>query len=246
MISLLNQNALPSFKTNWQSTYIRSRFLAYGGDAAFAPFFTDERGNVLSVLNRHAVFYAERFDAKEWALFLSMHPDIDAVCTSMAVANALEKELHCTIKEKRIMHLKAPLPPPSETVTEQMPRQVYPLLKEVFGDTMPAFDEWYVDISHRIRHQNCTVAGIIREGVTVSTAMTVAESENAVVIGAVATAESARKQGFAAQCIQYLTAKNKRKTIMISPKNVYAQRLYTSMGFEVFDIIGELTIKKEE
>lgn len=246
MIRLFAGEALPELSINWQSTYIESRFLAYGGTAPFAPFYMDDNNSVLSVLNGHAVLYAEELDVQEWACFLAMHPDITTVSASLEIATALAAVLQQPLQTKKVMQLQSPLSVAVTEAEEQMPRQVYPLLSKVFDDTMPAFEDWYVDVSHRLRHNNCTLVGVCWEGETVSTAMTVAQSADAVVIGAVATAEKARKRGYAAQCIGYLAEKHKEKTVMISPKNVYAEKLYEKMGFVVTDTIGQFTTKKED
>ncbi len=246
MIRLLKAETLPSFEVNWQSTYITSRYLAYGSDAAFAPFYIDEHNTVLSVLNGHGILYATQPDIEEWTCFLAMHPDITTVTASAEIAKTLAITLQQPITGKKVMRLTTNLSVPTAAVTEQMPRQIYPLLSEVFGSTMPAFDDWYVDVSHRLRHDNCTVAGITWDGQTVSTAMTVAQTGQAVVIGAVATAQKARKRGFAAQCIAYLANKHAGKEIMISPKNPYAEQLYTEMGFTVTDTIAQINTKEED
>ncbi|MBP3382275.1 MAG: GNAT family N-acetyltransferase [Clostridia bacterium] len=246
MIRLFTGDSLPTFDVNWQSTYIISRFLAYGGNAPFAPFYMDENDTVLSVLSGDAVLYATHLNIEEWACFLAMHPDITTVTASWDIATSLADTLQKTVQPKKVMRLQNALSVTPTLVTEQTPRQIYPLLKAVFGDTMPAFDDWYVDVSHRLRHNNCTVAGVSLENEPVSTAMTVAQSADAIVIGAVATSQKARKRGYAAQCIGYLADKHKEKTVMISPKNSYAEHLYTNMGFVVTDTIGQIYIRKED
>ena len=245
MIRLLTNQSLPAFDINWQSTYIQSRYMAYGGNASFAPFFIDDNNTVVSVLNGHAVLYATQFNADEWSCFFAMHPDITTITASWDIAQMLADALETCVHPKKIMQLQGALSSAAALVTAQTPRQIYPLLYQVFGDTMPAFDEWYVDVSHRLRHGNCTLAGISRENETVSTAMTVAQSPKAIVIGAVATAPTARKRGYAAQCIGYLAEIHKDKTIMISPKNPYAEQLYSDMGFTVIDTIGQINLREE-
>ena len=42
-----------------------------------------------------------------------------------------------------------------------------------------------------------------------------------------------------------LADKNSGKEIMISPKNPYAERLYTDMGFVIMDTIAQINIKEE-
>lgn len=243
MIRMLNGDDLPSMRIGWESTYITSRLLAYGSNASFAPFYVDESGTVLSILNAHAVMYAENPDPYEWATFLSMHPDIVKITAPLTIAKRLAEILDKTVSEKKVMRLQGALPVPTFAVTEPSPRYIYPLLSHVFGDTMPAFDGWYVDVSHRVRHENCTIAAVERDDTVVSTAMTVAQTPYAVVIGAVATAPTARKQGLAAGCIGYLAHKHIDKTIMISPKNPYAEQLYETLGFAVSEILGEISIE---
>ncbi len=244
MIKAFNNDSLPPLPTSWQSTYITSRFLSYGGNAPFAPFYTDENGTILSVLNTHAAMCTTTLDVQEWAIFLAMHPDILTVTAPLAVAEKLAQTLGSTVSEKKILRLNAPLQPPQITITEPSPRLVYPLLSAVFGDTMPPFEDWYVDVSHRVRHGYCTVAAVERNGAVASSAMTVAEAPDAVVIGAVATAENARKQGFAAECIRYLAQKHADKTVLISPKNAYAERLYTTLGFTNYDTLGQFSTER--
>ncbi len=250
MIFLWTKENLPRMSVSWQGTYIASRFAAYGTNQQFAPFYADEKGNMLSILDGKAVLAGETIDIDEWAIFLSMHPEIEVVTSEKHFAQQLAEHFQKKCTYKTVMRLENALPPVEIPLVSPTPRQMYPLLLEVFGDTMPAFDGWYVDVSHRMRHNICKTAGIEREGKLVSTAMTVAESADAAIVGAVATAASHRKMGLASQCLRGLVAdiltKNKHKTIMISPKNSGAERLYASMGFAVCGEIGEMRIRDDK
>lgn len=71
----------------------------------------------------------------------------------------------------------APLSPemPDSVLVSPTPREVYPLLCACFGDTLPPFESWYADVSHRLRHGHCRLVGI-RAGETLAAcAMTTAE-----------------------------------------------------------------------
>lgn len=248
MIRLWTENYLPPLPLDWQGTYVSSRFAAYGANTQFAPFYADEKGSILSVLDGNAVLCGEDTHTEEWAVFLCMQPDIFTVCTAWHIAEKLAAFLKKPVTNKKVMRLQSPLLPPDISLVHPSPRQMYPLLSEAFGETMPAFDNWYVDVSHRIRHGICQTAGVERDGKLVSTAMTVAQSDTAAIIGAVATAAVYRKQGMASQCLRELataiTAENDQKAVMISPKNSGAEKLYASMGFTVCGEIGEIQLKE--
>lgn len=248
MIRLWTEDTLPKLSPNWQGTYVLSRFAAYGTNARFAPFYADEKGNFLSVLDGNAVLSGTDIHVEEWAAFVAMQPEIRIFSADGTIAKRIAELLQKPILSKRVMRLEHPLPTPSEPLIAPTPRQMYPLLTLVFGNTMPPFESWYVDVSHRVRHGICKTAGIERDGALVSTAMTVAESAEAAIIGAVATAPNYRKQGMASRCLQGLAAaiyaENAQKTIMISPKNSGAEKLYADMGFAVCGEIGQIQIRE--
>ena len=244
MIHLYTEETLPTFTESWQDTYIRSRFLAYGSKERFAPFFCDEKGRMLSLLDGNGVLNGiSTENTAEWAAFFSMNPYITKLTADISIATELARILQKPMILKKIMRLETPLSKPDILLTEPSPRQMYPLLSTAFGEDMPAFDGWYVDVSHRIRHGICQTAGVERDGKLVSTAMTVALSEKAIIIGSVATAATHRKQGLASQCLKKLAAQNSEKVVMISPKNDSAEKLYTSLGFSVVDTLGEIILK---
>ncbi len=124
MIRLFTGDTLPSLEMNWQSTYIMSRFLAYGSKASFSPFYVDDNGAVLSVLNGHGVLYGKNFDIQEWACFLAMSPDILSVTTSKEIAQSLSKVLQKEVIEKKVMRLTTALSQATQAVIELTPRQV--------------------------------------------------------------------------------------------------------------------------
>ncbi len=242
MISLWTKPYLPDLSTAWQDTYVLSRFSAYGEKASFAPLYADDKGNFLSILDGNAFLCGPAIDVDEWSIFLSMRSDVSIISAERSIADAIAERLHKQVHVKKVMTLQNTLPAPSIALTIPTPRQIYPLLTSVFGGTVPAFESWYVDVSHRIRHGLCKTIGVERDEKLVSTAMTVAESSVAMILGAVATDGEYRKQGFAGQCLRGL-AQNEDRKIMISPKNEYAESLYASMGFVVSDFVGEIYIK---
>ena len=120
-------------------------------------------------------------------------------------------------------------------------RDVYKHLASVFTD-FPAFDGWYVDVSHRMRHGCCHIATIEDGDDIVSTALTVSETENAALIGGVATSFTHRKKGYATQCIKTLLSTLPQKIVYIAPVDADAQRLYQSLGFAAHDTWSEISL----
>ncbi len=241
---------LPPLPSTYSAAYILSRAAAYGCSAPFAPFYGDEKGNVLSILDGHAVLFCDTAHLEEWMTFLSMRSDILSLAADATIARSLASAMHLPLTLRAVMRLQVPITPPVPPPEEVSPREVYPLLQTAFGDTAPPFDGWYVDISHRIRHGLCHIAAIRRENQPVSAAMTVAECTHTAVIGGVATHPDHRRQGLAGQCVLGLAARilseNREKVILISPKNAPAERLYRSLGFQTEDQIGQLQWMNEE
>ncbi len=242
MIQLCTAQNAFTLPHNWQGTYCANRLKAYGIQADFAPFYKDENDGFLSILDGNGILCGTSIVLEEWATFISMHPAIKTVCMAFSQAEEIGSLLHREVSEKSIMRLQTTLPTPEIPLIQPSPREMYPLLSAVFGDTMPPFETWYVDISHKIRHGLCHTIGVQDNGKLVSCAMTVALTDTIAVIGAVATAETHRKRGYAAQCLRGLT-QNVRTIkpdteILISPKNDGAKRLYTALGFTVCDTIG--------
>lgn len=234
---------------DWCGTFIKSRFLAYGGNASFAPFYQDDDGNVVSLLDGNAMLSGGFSNVNEWAAFFTMHPDIVTITGEETVVRQLSNILQIPATVKQVMQYKNTGNFIERSVVLQPSiREMYSLLKAVFDAQMPPFENWYVDVSHRIRHELCNVAGVKKADVLVSTAMTVAESETAAIIGAVATHPEYRKRGYASMCIRSLvdrlTKEKDFRTIWISPKNDNALRLYSSLGFTVSGKIGQISIKE--
>ncbi len=242
MIQLCSAKDNFTLPQNWQGTYCANRLAAYGIHADFSPFYKDENGNVLSLLDGNGILCGTNIVLEEWATFISMHPAIKTVCMTLPQAEKIGDLLDKKVVQKPIMRLQSTMPASEIPLVQPSPREMYPLLSAVFGDTMPPFETWYVDVSHKIRHGLCQTIGVEVEGKLVSCAMTVALTDTTAVIGAVATQETHRKRGFAAQCLRGLIG-NVRKTnpnmeILISPKNDGAKHLYSALGFAMYDIVG--------
>ncbi|HCA04379.1 MAG TPA: hypothetical protein DEO32_00625 [Ruminococcaceae bacterium] len=97
----------------------------------------------------------------------------------------------------------------------------------------PSFDDFYVDVNHKLRHKTMRMYGV-REGKRlVAVAMTVAESDSGAVLGAVACDPEYRKSGYGSAIVKYIGNR-----IIADGKAVYLhraknanERFYEKLGF---------------
>lgn len=111
-------------------------------------------------------------------------------------------------------------------------REVYGLLCAEYGTLPGSFDEYFVDMSHRICHGVSGIYTITKNGRAVSTLTVTAMSRTAAVIGSVATRSQQRRRGLAG----YLTGKVTRQ-LCANGREVYLHRerkisIYEKAGFE--------------
>lgn len=114
-------------------------------------------------------------------------------------------------------------------------RAVYDLLARCADEsfTPPPFEDFYVDVNHKLRHRACRLCGIERDGDLAAVAMTVAESGSAAVLGAVACAPEYRRLGCGSAVVRALT-----NALIAEGKSVYLHRartanaaFYEALGF---------------
>lgn len=204
----------------------------YGADRPFCRFWVDGNGGALMVSEGVATL-CPADSLEEWSLFLTMSPDVHTVRTTAAAARRLASVWQCKAESGHVMCTDSVTV--SGAAADVPPAALYPLISDVFGTAIPSFDAWYADVHHRWRRGGFCSRAVCEEGRVVSCAMTVAQCEEAVLIGAVATHPAARGRGLASACVTALTDwyLQKGKRVYISPKNDKAETLYRHLGFTV-------------
>ncbi|GHU83151.1 hypothetical protein AGMMS50284_6210 [Clostridia bacterium] len=98
---------------------------------------------------------------------------------------------------------------------------------------VPDFDDFYVDLSHKIRKNTAMLCGVYVSGILISCACAVAIDEYAAVIGGVATLPEYKQQGFGSTAVasitEYLHKKNKR--IFLHRNLNKLEDFYTKLGY---------------
>lgn len=112
--------------------------------------------------------------------------------------------------------------------------EVYRLLKSCGSDTfeVPEYEDFILDMSHKIRHKTALCVGIREGEKLVSTAMTLAQSKNCAVIGAAATDKNYRNSGYGGKCVQALCKLLYDRDIFIMRDENENESFYKSLGFE--------------
>lgn len=216
----------------------------YGVDRPFCRFWVNDDGGVLMVSEGIATLHlGESFE--EWAVFLTMSPDVHTVRTDAATAEKLAQLWNVQAVCGHVMRGENVLL--CGNAAEAEPAALYPLICEVFTETIPPFDAWYADVHHRLRRGAFRSRAVCEEGRVLSCAMTVAECPDAVLLGAVATHPAARGKGLASACVTALTTayQEEGKTVYISPKNAAAEALYQRLGFVVCGEWGRVSKGKD-
>lgn len=113
-------------------------------------------------------------------------------------------------------------------------KKIYSLLCRTDDRIAPnCFEDYFLDLSHKIRHASAEVYSIYEGSEPISTAAVTSLSGSAAVIGCVATDHEYRNKGLASSLVYYITDRHMKKG-----REVFLQRekkigLYEKLGFEV-------------
>ncbi len=209
---------------------IHSLKRTYGLEVPFIRYYADNYGGLLSVMDGTGVLYCIE-NTEEWLVFIAMNPDIFRLHCSADIGRQLMNSGNWRGREGVVLKYVETRDVSFPIVCENpyLPH-VHTLLCSCFDEMVP-LSAWYPDVSHRLRH-NCGKIAVIMDGeLVVSTAMTVAETDTAALLGQVATHSDYRGRGYAKTCINSLISRCKDKTLYILPMTETARSLYEKMGF---------------
>lgn len=243
MIRLARAEDFPATCTHEAQVRICGLQLAYGLDVSFLQFYTDGEGALLSIMDGVGTFFGKEL-TDEWITFITMNPSIITIHTSAPLGYALSTTNHWSKNREGVVLVydgsgSEQYADDRINTAPYLP-DVYALLENHFPGISP-LDYWYPDVSHRIRHGNCHICVIQAGDTVVSSAMTVAETSDAAILGQIATHPDFRRKGLAQSCIKSAISTCKGKTLYILPIDVYAQSLYEKIGFYPCDTWAEYT-----
>lgn len=215
---------------------IRSYLNAYGTKYDFCKLFANETGGVILVYNSTMIADGS-FDESELDGFIQMLSPI-----TVEVPGNISLDL----SEQYVRTERTLFKAPDDICCGEdfgvkhntFISECFPILSEAFGIT--EFDEWYVDISHRIRHGISDI--YLYRTTTVTKSFDI---DGFVFLSHIATAKSDRGQGTAGKLLKWICEnqqKDCKDVYLYSKRERYT--FYQSLGFEkvLTDIVYEKKI----
>ena len=205
-------NELKDFvrQRNIYSCRIACLLESYGTNHDFARFWLqyNDKGKVVSAVASYygdsSVQLSEQSDVQELAELVEMMGCASVLCSRPLLAG----ESECGIVMSLCEDEKKDAVPSGEMQIVHEPdiSMVYGLLKSCSGDgfEVPAYEDFLLDLSHKIRHGTALCTGLMYKDRLISSAMTVAQSEECAVIGAVAAEAEYRGRGWGSVCVREL------------------------------------------
>lgn len=218
---------------------IISLYNSYSPHLAFVDYWliSDENGNITGAAARNG---------SSFLLFLTDSTDLDEVSSFLRVSGAAS--ILCDGKYKLnfssvrtsegvILSRNTLFVPIDNSLCIVQPdiRDAYYLIVRCADEnfTPPAFEDFYVDVNHKLRHQTMRMYGIREKNRLVAVAMTVAESKDGAVLGALACDPDFRNRGYGSALIKYISNLliSENKTVFLHRAQNANVSFYHKLGF---------------
>lgn len=220
---------------------IISLYNSYNAELAFVDYWlvtSDESNDCMGAIARSGtnfiIYLADESVIEEVSAFIRV-----AGASSVLCDDKFELDLYGgTSVSGFVLERSVPIDFDDDNInfTEPDIKSVYDLLVKCADDnfTPPAFEDFYVDVNHKIRHNAIRIVSINPENKLAAVAMTVAESSNAAVLGAVACNPEYRKLGYGSAVVRYLTNSliNEGKTVYLHRAENANANFYANLGFK--------------
>lgn len=203
---------------------IRSLLNAYGTDYDFCKLYTNVEGGTILTYNSTLIVDGF-FDESELDGFIEM------LCP---VTVEVPAHIHLALNDEYVRTERSLFKAPKGLSCDEeidvkyndFIADCFPIISEAFGIT--GFDEWYVDISHKIRHGVSDI--FLYKTTTITKAFDI---NGSVFLSHIATASADRGQGNAARLIKWLCEKyekERKEVYLYSKEERYT--FYQSLEFE--------------
>lgn len=211
------------------SIKILSILESYGVKYHFASFFkqVNENGEITAIISKLdsdiTIALGDDFDNSEIVHFL-------CITGYGTILTSDEFEFGARYEEGIVMSCSSK----KENTTMNVKIDEYPKLMDLFNfvDYEGAdFKAWYVDISHRIRHNTAKAFTLTVEDIMISSGILSAIYDNNAVLTAVRTHDDFRKMGYGSFLVKHICNDVKGTVFIMRDKNLN-EKFYTDLGFK--------------
>lgn len=233
---------LASFDKTVFGCRIQSTAVAYGMNEPFSQFWTQGEKAALCKLDDTMILDADGADFDELREFIGMTGASQLLCDLR-----FARELGLPVVgrgEVMVYHNRVPLEPPVTFELNPSLREIQALLTACATDTFipPEFESFYMDMSHRIRHDTAVTIGVRQGETLISCAICSAQTADKAVISAVAVDPDHRRKGFGHAAISALLSKLPQEDIYIFRAQNENAEFYRGFGFTPCGEFAELMI----
>lgn len=232
-------------------TRILSLFESYEGEYSFVGFWVQELdGAVAAAISRFedkfSLYLTDAADLEEVAAFLRFQGAPAVMLNAgydlgLTAKNVISGQVLRYCGEDYISEIE---------ICEPEIQEVYRLLQSCESPIfrVPPYLSILSDVTHRRNLGKCLILGVRVEGVLASSVMTVSETEDAAILGAVATHPAYRRRGLSRELVRTLASRimKQGRTAYVFSASEANTRFYENSGFEKVREFKEIFLNEDQ
>ena len=212
--------------------------LAYGFDKRFSMFWMDsEHEAVYSLVDGVMMITGTVRDAREALSFIrfSGAEEISCALRNLEILGLNADESGEILRKKTVGEIEG-----FNTAQDVPIREIYALLEETGlvengGEEDEAFEAFYLDLSHRVRHGIACVVTKRVEDVLAGCAVVSSVTGGTAILSAVAVREPFRRRGMGTQLVERVEEILPGRTLYVYKETAKNNEFYRSLGFSKAD-----------
>ena len=209
---------------------ISSIATAYGFDKSFALFWLDTEEDVVYCLVDGVMLLSGTVLNGEAARqFIQVAGAKEILC---AVRNAEALSLHPWETGDVLKHGLEPGPCPQAPSMPSV-REIYALLEQV--GMVDEFEPFYLDLSHKLRHQAALALTVPGEGGLTACAVVSSISQRGAILSALGVQEDPRRQGIGSRLVGRMEGYRPGKAMYVFREKHKNQEFYRNLGYSKVD-----------
>lgn len=228
---------------------IKSLYVTYSANLPFVDYW-------IQIIDNRCVSLIARLEST-FILRLSDYSDLEEISSFLRVAGA--SSIICNAKYKLIVDMNKKTGPilvcntlfeysDEYKVAQPGIREVHNLICQCESDNfnVPSYENFALDVAHKLKSNTIRLYAVKDENLGIkSCVMTLAESDDCAVLGALATAPDSRNCGLGSFLIKYISNKllNEGKLVFLHRAPTENIEFYNKIGFKFYSNWSEYTLK---